>query len=173
MCINSWIIRSINSVFLCLGGADVNDYTGEIFAALTNIQQIKNINIVIGNAYAHEKELREKLKTSGHQNTIIHSDLGAEEMIEIMTSSDMAIVPASSILFEAIKIGMPVLSGYYIDNQFDIYNGFLELNAIYGAGDLRKKPDYSYLINNLINTVDIQMILLRQKELFENNSAPR
>ena len=68
---------------------------------------------------------------------------------------------------------MPVLSGYYIDNQLGIYNGFLELNAIYGAGDLRKKPDYTYLINNLINTVDIQMILLRQKELFESNSATK
>lgn len=164
-------IQEIKSVFLCFGGSDINDFTGRIFDALINISQIENINVVIGGAYTHQSILKKKIEVSKHPNTTIFHGLGAEEMIRVMSSSDMGIVPASSILFEVLKVGMPVLSGYYTENQLDIYNGFVDLDVINGVGDLRNDLDFLNLIREYLGMVKVPLILSRQKELFKSNSA--
>ena len=49
----------------------------------------------------------------------------------------MAIAPSSTILYELCSVKMPILSGYYVDNQELIYKGFFDNNAIYKGGDMK------------------------------------
>lgn len=121
-------ISSIEKLMICFGGADSKNLTLTALAAASSIQQFKEIHAVAGAAYAHTNSLSELLTTD--KRTQLHQSLNETAMLSLMQHCDGAIVPASGILFETLAAGCVAFSGYYIDNQLSIYNGFKSLNAI-------------------------------------------
>jgi len=55
-----------------------------------------------------------------------------------MQSCQMAIAPASTILYEVCSVKMPVLSGFYVGNQKQIYQGLVDENVVFAGGDFSK-----------------------------------
>ena len=129
------IIDKIDTVFVCFGGADKYDLSLKVANALIQFNTIKNIHIVIGGAYRHKEiyNLEEK-----HTKIHLHKNLNEEELYNLMKSCNFGIVPSSTILYELCAVKMPILSGYFVDNQQLIYNGFLDSKAIFGGGDFTK-----------------------------------
>ena len=55
-----------------------------------------------------------------------------------MNKCQLAIIPSSTISYEACSVKMLILGGYYVDNQKRINEG-LDLNGmIYNVGDFRE-----------------------------------
>ena len=69
---------------------------------------------------------------------------------------------------------IPVLSGYYVNNQKKIYNGFANKKAIFEMGNMK---DFS--INSfeeqiqLFFKIDFQELINRQKKIFDQNIKNR
>ncbi|MFX5922311.1 hypothetical protein ABTE55_19215, partial [Acinetobacter baumannii] len=83
-----------------------------------------------GSAYKYLEQLKKFITTECvAKNVIIHIDLDAEEMLEVMKSCQFAIVPASGISLEVGCVGMGMMFGMTAINQFDLYNGLLSLNC--------------------------------------------
>ncbi|WP_296315264.1 hypothetical protein [Winogradskyella sp. UBA3174] len=100
--------------------------------ALLEIKQIKKINTVLGGAYLDDDILNlaadnPKIKT--------HRNLSEPELVEVMNNSNFGIAPASTILYELCCIKMPILSGYYVENQKNVYYEFSKKGAIFKGGD--------------------------------------
>jgi spore coat polysaccharide biosynthesis predicted glycosyltransferase SpsG len=94
--------------------------------------------------------------------------------MKTMVTSNFAIAPASTILYELCCVKIPVLSGYYVNNQKKIYNGFANKKAIFEMGNMK---DFS--INSfeeqiqLFFKIDFQELINRQKKIFDQNIKNR
>lgn len=130
-------VTTIETVMICFGGADYLNLTEQTLKTVSCISHFKRIVVVTGPSY-HNKKSLEKIVESDNRIQHYH-DLNGKEMLERMLDAELAIVPASGILFEALSVGCIVVSGYYISNQMDNYNGFLNLNAFLDVKDFQKK----------------------------------
>ena len=123
-------------VLLAFGGADINNLTYRILSDLLIIDIIETIDIVVGNAFKNLAELNKKVaNSSGTKLITVYKDLDSATLVEIIRRIDFAIVPASTILLEILSQDVPVITGYYVDNQVDIartlqdkYPGVLVVN---------------------------------------------
>jgi len=136
--------NNTETIFVSFGGADPKDFTYKVVEQLINIEGVRKINVVLGSAYKHNK-----LKDLSSDKINIYNNLAEKDIFEVMKNSDLAIVPASTTSIELAFIGVPILLGYFVDNQKIIYNGFVEKNTVYPLGDFNKK-DFSELGNDII-----------------------
>ncbi len=127
----------IKNVFICFGGSDAKNLTAMVLSWLPS--KGYSVTVVLGNAYNHQDELNNVLEERQDLEIVVKSSLSAIEMRNELEQSDLAIVPASGILFEVISIGLPVISGIYTDNQKDVYSGFKAINVFYDAKSFCEK----------------------------------
>lgn len=112
------------------GGSDINNLTSKFLNELTSVPGVNKITIIIGDGFAYQETLT---NSSGIE---IVKNLSASEMRELMLKAEYAIVPSSSICIEAISSGCKVLSGYYVDNQYEFYQSLKERRLIYPLDNL-------------------------------------
>lgn len=169
---NKRYINTIDTVFVCFGGADMYDLSYKATTALLNFSQFKNIHVLLGGAYKHKQifDLQNK-------NSIIHiyQNIQEKEIVSIMQRCNFAIAPASTTLYELCAIQMPILSGYFVENQLNIYNSFLEKGVIYGCGDFSNYSNQNFFesIQKIINLKEYNSSLKIQQELFDNQISNR
>lgn len=125
------IKKDRSTVFLAFGGADVLNISEKIVNYINETCSGAKINLLIGDAYKHQASLQK------YKNVTTHKNISAEEVSQLIASSRICIIPASSLLNEAACIGSHVLLGYFTDNQIQPYNHFVENKLAIGLGDYR------------------------------------
>lgn len=113
-----------DNVFICFGGSDHKNLTLRTIENLSKLKEFKRINIVVGNAYEHLESL--EIYLSKTENIRLYVGICAKQMKELMEQSDFGIVPSSGILIEALSVKLPVITGYYAQNQKNISNYFTD-----------------------------------------------
>lgn len=133
--------NSMKHAFLCIGGSDFTNLTLKIFNDIAKIDFISTISIVVGNGYIHQDTLFDAFKPFVNEKTInFYQSVDSKRMVEIMRSADFGIVPCSSVLFEAISQNLPVITGYYVENQKDISDNLINKHPqIKVIGDLTNR----------------------------------
>lgn len=167
------VINSINTVFLCFGGADPLNLTITAVKALLGFTNFKKINIILGAAYENQEIL--ELEKSNKERMYIYRNLSEERLIEIMKQSNFGVVSASTILYELCCIKMPILCGFYVDNQELIYKGFLKNTAIYNGGDMKeyKISNFTTKIRSILDTETFESQIKAQKDMFDDKIGIR
>lgn len=115
-------IASIENVLICFGGSDFNKITESTIKAIQQFTRIKNIIVVTGSAYQPSLEFQSLLESD--KRVLHRSNLNSKAMLATMMEVDLAIVPASSIAFEAVCAGCKLLICKYAENQ-KIFHQFL------------------------------------------------
>lgn len=165
-------IQKIDNVFVCFGGADFLNLTQKAVEAILQTPNFKQIHVVLGGAYTHKGIFNLEKKYSIIKT---YKNLSEQELIKVMKQCNFAIAPASTILYELSCVKMPILSGFYVDNQELIYKGFLNNQAIYKGGNMK-----NYSVSDFVNKIEV--ILKKQKfhnqieaqiVLFDNKIALR
>ena len=108
---------ALASALVCFGGADPLGLTARTLAALLALPQVRRIGLLMGAAFAGEATLQNALAAHPGREIQMHRNLGAAELVALLQAYDVAIVPASTVLIEALALGRPALTGYYADNQ--------------------------------------------------------
>ncbi|MEZ4792891.1 MAG: UDP-2,4-diacetamido-2,4,6-trideoxy-beta-L-altropyranose hydrolase [Gelidibacter sp.] len=165
-------VTEISNAFVCFGGADALDLSLKATKALLQIPSIKSIHVVLGAAYSHS-EIFELAKTEG--NIQLHKNLDEESLCQLMAQCQLAIAPASTIVYELCSVKMPMLSGYFVDNQKNIYKALLKEGAIYGCGDLAyfTSEDFREHVETLLAQNHFDAYLKAQQRLFDGQSPNR
>jgi UDP-4-amino-4,6-dideoxy-N-acetyl-beta-L-altrosamine N-acetyltransferase len=91
-------------------------------------------------------------------------------MAELMSKSDLAIIPASGTLLEAMKVGLPVITGFYVSNQEKAAKSISELGLARSCGNML--IDYQNNLKKLLDTrsiKDLNGMLAKQKTIFSDN----
>jgi UDP-2,4-diacetamido-2,4,6-trideoxy-beta-L-altropyranose hydrolase len=125
-------ISVINNILISFGGADTNNFTLRFLKILLGFN-FKRISVVMGGAYPYEDSIKEIGKS--FPEVKFYKSLTEEEMCKQMANADLAIVPASSVLFEVIAAGaLPVIS-YYVENQ-KLFHDYLFKKGIFSFGNI-------------------------------------
>lgn len=124
-------IVGINSVLICFGGADPDDFTKKITDCLKCQKNIKKIIIVLGSSYSNKEILEQSIHMYSH--ITIMNNLNAETLAEVMINTDLAIVPSSTIGLEAFASKMIMITGMTANNQESIYNGLVKEDTVIGV----------------------------------------
>ncbi|MBW1293892.1 UDP-2,4-diacetamido-2,4,6-trideoxy-beta-L-altropyranose hydrolase [Aquimarina litoralis] len=166
---------SINNVFICFGGSDFYDLTYKSVEGVVGINDVKEIHVVLGGAYNYE-DIHDLIKDK-KDKVFIHRNLAEKEMLNIMDKCDLAIVPTSTICYEVCCVKMLIFGGYYVDNQINIYKGFLNNDVIYPGGDFKKysSGDFKEKVEDIMKnqTSDFKKKLANQYKLFDGNQKKR
>lgn len=149
-------ITSIKSCFVCFGGGDQLDLTLRTLKIAIKFPAFKTINVVTGSAYKHAESLQVFV---GNDNSInLFHAIDEYQMAEIMSTSDLAIVPCSTILLEVFAAGCIPISGYFVENQKYFYQNFLSQNAFIDAGNFSEtaiENAVNIALNSDINITEI------------------
>ena len=139
--------KSPRTVFICFGGSDAQNLTVLTYKLVKEFKGFERIILVTGASYEHRSMLEGLVSLDSITEHYQHID--AHKMAELMSGSDIKIVPSSGILYEALATGGIVISGYYTDNQQPNYQAFLGMKVIIGAGKF-KEPS----LRNAMSEID-------------------
>ena len=141
-------INKIESVLICFGGSDYKNLTASTLKIVVGYNNFKKIIIVTGSAYNYLDSLNLLLKMD--KRTVHYNSVGENQMLAIMLESDIAIIPASGLIFEVLASGCYVITGHYVDNQKAIYEGFKTLINITDAENFETLDILLRNLNNII-----------------------
>jgi UDP-2,4-diacetamido-2,4,6-trideoxy-beta-L-altropyranose hydrolase len=159
---------SLNSIFICYGGADEKNFTLQTSNVLSKIDKIDEINIVLGGAYTHSKTLLE------HKKVTIYQNLNEKELISLMNRSDIAYVSSSTILYETITTNIVTFSGFFVQNQEFFYHELVKKEVFFGLDNLNNF-DFTALVKKYyqITKKVIKNQLENQNQLIDGSSKRR
>ena len=166
-------IEKIDKAFVCFGGADSLNLSLVAVKALLSFTEFNEIHVVLGGAYKHTEILELSKK---HANKLfLHKNLNEESLLKIMKQCNFAIAPSSTICYELCCVKMPILSGYFVDNQELIYKGFSRENAIFTGEDFKgfSSDDFSKLIRKILAIESYEPYLTNQSRLFDSEIKSR
>lgn len=126
------IKKNEKTLFLAFGGTDFFNISEKIIDFLIVINPTFKINLLIGDAYKFNNNLKK------YNNLNIYKNISASEVAILMARSYICIVPASSLLNEVASIGSNILAGYFAENQKQPYDYFVDNDLAIGLGDFRE-----------------------------------
>ena len=138
------------NVVISFGGSD----SSGVAVALTNLlaeSGCVNKVTLIGNF---------KDCLSDNKKIVFKSKLSAQEMCDEFVYNDVAILPASTTMLEALACGIIIIGGYFVDNQIETYCQYVKENACFGRGNLLQE-DNRLKVKNIIEN-DLQNIKTTQ-----------
>ena len=116
-------------VAICFGGSDPLHLTEKALIELISTPSIQWFDVIVGahfNAYSQFEDSR----------IHFHQSISAQEVADIFTDCDVAIVSTSSVCIEALACGAKVAAGWYVDNQREGYIDLISKGWIIGLNDL-------------------------------------
>ena len=128
--------NNLNAV-ISFGGSD----SSGVAVALTNLlaeSDCVNQVTLIGNI---------KDGLSDNKKIVFRSKLSAQEMCDEFVSNDLAILPASTTMLEALACGIKIIGGYFVDNQIENYNQYVKVKACIGCGDFTQEVNRKKIRN--------------------------
>lgn len=108
---------SATSALICFGGADPLGLTTRTLAALLALSSLQQVSIVVGEAFGDLVALQVLMAQYPKHLITLHRNVGAAELVALLQAHTVVVVPASTVLIEALVLGRPALTGYYAANQ--------------------------------------------------------
>lgn len=151
-----------NRLFLNMGGSDSGNETLKIINELIKVDLFEEIEVVVGNQYAHLTSLENiQIRNS---SIMINQGLTAEEMFNCMNRCAVAIVPPSTVALEFLSTGGLVFLYQTASNQ-SLQKKYLIENKL--------AFDYSSFKSTELSEPLFQQSLNLQKKSFDGESISR
>lgn len=120
--------RNTLDVVVSFGGSDYLDLTSKVITSIDDMSIVNCITAIVGDSYSAARMI-ESPKVCYMKN------LSAQEIADLFSVSDLAILPCSTMMNEALACGVTPIGGYYVQNQENDYYSFMLANMIMGVGD--------------------------------------
>jgi UDP-2,4-diacetamido-2,4,6-trideoxy-beta-L-altropyranose hydrolase len=139
--------KLIDSLLICFGGADRLNLTSRAVIESAKFEAFKKIHVVTGPAYEYTESLRAYM--AGDKRFYHYMDVTDEQMRDLMLETELAIVPTSGLLLEAIACKARIIYGMYSENQKLFYNLLTDTMhgidaARFSSNDLRRALERSF-----------------------------
>jgi UDP-2,4-diacetamido-2,4,6-trideoxy-beta-L-altropyranose hydrolase len=128
--------EAIKSIFICFGGSDIRNLTKQVLGIVCGYSEFEQINVVLGPAYNYLEDLMPNINSDNRVK--VFQDLKEDQILQLMKISDLAIVPASGILYEIVATNTPVITGSYVDNQKYFLEQFSRLSSVKSVDNFDK-----------------------------------
>jgi UDP-2,4-diacetamido-2,4,6-trideoxy-beta-L-altropyranose hydrolase len=153
----------LSNIFICMGGADPENYTIKRIEEILKIYPDITLHVVIGGSYIHKETLK---NYDNYINVKIYTNLNTVEMLELIVNSDACITSASTISLECLFLRKPLFICQTADNQINYYRGLLKNNYAqvvdnignYQSKDWNKNLEISFPVNRITINKNLQSI---------------
>lgn len=115
-------------VVIAFGGSDSLDLTGKTIRNIVGLEEVQVVTAIVGDSYSFVNKV-------DYPNVHYIKNLSAQQIADLFLSYDVAILPASTMMNEALVCGIQIIGGYYVPNQENDYYAFLREKIIEGVGD--------------------------------------
>lgn len=139
-----------NRFFICFGGSDHRNVTTDLLAWLSESDYLHPVDVVLGSANKHYASVKQAADRYGGSVTI-HKGVDDAAMLALYGKSRLAFLPASTTLIEALASGVPVITGYYVDNQANIYQSIRAYDIVPGIGDWNAPENLTEVVLKQLN----------------------
>lgn len=142
-------VGKVNTILVCMGGTDYKNITLSALEVVSEIKTIKRIIVITGAAYVYADSLNPILvadRRIEHHNSVKEVD-----MLKYMVQSDLAITPASGILYEVLAVGLIAVIGMFVDNQKLFYKSFVREPNVFDAKNFEKSKIRSAVQKALVS----------------------
>ena len=120
-------LDAVTSVFINMGGADIQNNTLKFLKAVTSIPEVRQIHVVLGTVNPHSDDILSYINGCKNKHRIkLYNNIDSAEMCSILCQCHLAICPASGMSMELCSIGIGIVSGYTADNQLGLLKGLLD-----------------------------------------------
>ena len=150
------INESIKDILITLGGNDLRNLTPKILKLLNDNLPEVNKKVIIADSFNNIQEI-ESLKNDTVE--LIYSP-NSKEIIDVMSSADLAISASGQTLYELACIGIPTIAIGIIDNQKNNIKNWINQGYIEYAGCWNEKK----LLNNILDKINY----LQDKNIRQN-----
>lgn len=165
-------ISKIDTVFICMGGADPTNITLKVIQSCIQTDFIKKVIVVTGAAYMQDDQLKTFISNNPQINIVHHTNINAERMIELIKAAEISICPASSISLEVCCVKSGLLTGITVDNQKLIHEQLIEGNYAETVGDFNSVSiDDIVLKLNKINNLSYINSLIKNQSIFADGKS--
>jgi len=107
------IEKKINEILITFGGTDILDMTPFVLEKVRQHFVDSKINVVIGKGFSNIDKFKENI----NKDVFFYYNIGAEQMCELMKSSDLVISAAGQTLNETTSIAVPTIAIKVAENQ--------------------------------------------------------
>ena len=169
-------VEKVDSVFICMGGADPFNVTIKLVKACMLVPFVKYIDVLIGSAYSNKSELSELLKVANQSIDIkLHENLNAEGVANLIAANEICICPSSSISLEVASIQSGLLTGMVADNQKFIHQELLDSECCISLSDYTNSSEeiLAEKISYLGSIKNVNSICANQFKLIDGRSGER
>ena len=169
-------VEKVDSVFICMGGADPYNVTIKLVKACMLVSFVKHIDVLIGGAYSNKSELSELLKGTKQSIDIkLHENLNAEGVAYLIAANEISICPSSSISLEVASIQSGLLTGMVADNQKFIHQELLDSECCISVSDFTNSSEeiLAEKISYLGSIKNVNSICANQFKLIDGRSGER
>ena len=168
-------VEVVDTVFICMGGADPYHITIKALEACRRCTFIKNIIIVMGSFFSDKKKLQQTIAGIKDQKVYCHENASAQEMVEYLQSSQLAFSTASSIAMEICCVKLGLITGMVAGNQRSIHQQILDKGCGMSVGnwmDVSVETIVS-LVKRMNNISLVNEIMKNQANSIDGKSGER
>lgn len=117
-------IQRKDQVVINFGGADPFKITDHVVSLLLQMKLSYDIVVILGETVY--------LSDDNRKHVIIRKNQTADQMAELFETSAFGILSASTVCIEALSRKLPMIIGYHVDNQKEIYRVLMESRSATG-----------------------------------------
>jgi Spore coat polysaccharide biosynthesis protein, predicted glycosyltransferase len=116
------------SIVINVGGADPFRITNRLLELLFNLKIPHTIKVILSDYTFISDEYLPKIQ--------VYKNISAQQMADLFETSAFGIFPTSTICLEAYSRGLPMIIGYYIENQLSGYKNAISYNQFVPIGNM-------------------------------------
>jgi spore coat polysaccharide biosynthesis predicted glycosyltransferase SpsG len=140
--------RDFHRIVICYGGTDQFGLTEKTMDVIKGLGKLYTVSLIATDGFG--KNRLDSLKKDGAD---CYVNATAEEIVELFKQSDCLVSSASTITHEGLACQIPVLCGYYVENQKRMYQYFSEKQLVIGLGNMLS-PDFPLMFSEALSHFD-------------------
>lgn len=143
--------RDKSNVVISFGGTDQYMLTEKVVDSI--ISPKFQLSVICTN-----KVTTDRRKVMTNKGVNVYTDITAEKVASLFEKATFCILSSSSVCLEALSRGAKVISGYYVDNQVNLYNALMADHYITGLGDLLVENSFSNIEEKMKESSDMKSL---------------
>ncbi|MFA7116513.1 MAG: UDP-2,4-diacetamido-2,4,6-trideoxy-beta-L-altropyranose hydrolase [Bacteroidales bacterium] len=125
------VINKKNNIVICFGGTDQFMLTEKFVNILQDSYKFDEIHLIATDNFG-----KDRFTLLENKGVKCHINVSAEEIVRTLTNSKCLISSSSTISSEALSCEIPVICGYYVENQKKMYQYLIKENLVLGLSNL-------------------------------------
>jgi len=151
-------LHEVERVLLIFGGSDPLNLTTAVLDELLRLARYYDIDVITGAYFRYFKELNKVLAEHLDKRMRVRIYRNVDNVAELMQQADLVISSPGLSIFEALRVGVPVIAIHQNEPQrcsFQKFMPTLDKSEIWRLGDIISRGEYADPFGEYIRSLEV------------------